>query len=299
MISNILTVILEALSVKESLFKFVKSVSFALFIVIGSFSLAEAKEVTVDGTGIDRESALRDARRMAVEQVVGAFVDSRTLVKNAMVELDNIYVKSSGFVGKIDILSEGIENGLYRVRATIDVEQNPSPELLKQVQAVIALNDPRIAVAVFKENSTVHEEAIESAIMDKLISLNFSHIIAPNAVAGLQDAQILNSLYNGNPIASSSAEFIVLAKCRTTTQGIRIPDFNGGYRDVGLNNGKTEMVAKIIRIDTGDILETFTLETSGIGGGSTTAEREALKNMASQAAEKVEEKFRRIGARQQ
>lgn len=286
---------------RECLFKFMTVLSFAGIILTGIFNTVEAKEVTVDGVGNDRDSALRDARRVAVEQVVGTFVDSRTLTSNYMVELDNIYLKSTGFVGKISILSEGMENGLYRVRATIDVDQNPNPELLRQVQAVMALNDPRIAVAVFKGNSTVHEEAIESAIMDRLISLNFTHVIDPNVVAALHNAQMLESLYNGRPIgsvgSSLGADFIVLAKCHTTSKDIKIPDFKGGYVDTGLNNGRTEMTAKIIRLDTGDILETFTVETSGIGEGTNTAEREALKNMANQAATKVDEKFRRIGAR--
>lgn len=273
----------------------------AILIIALIVNVAEAKEVTVDGMGTDHDSALRDARRLAVEQVVGTFVDSRTLTKNYMVELDNIYTKSTGFVGKVTILSEGVENGIYKIRATIDVSENPNPEILQQVQAVMALNDPRIAVAVFKGNSTLHEEAIESAIMERLISLNFTHVIAPNVVAGLHNAQMLNDLYNGRPVSgigsSFGADFIVLAKCNTTSKDIKIPDFKGGYLDTGLNNGQTELIAKIIRLDTGDILETFTVETSGIGEGTTTAEREALKNMANQAAAKVDEKFRRIGSR--
>lgn len=286
---------------KKSLFKFLTTVSFSAAIAAGIFNLAEAKEVTVDGVGTDRDSALRDARRLAVEQVVGTFVDSRTLTSNYILELDNIYLKSSGFVGKINVLSEGFEGGLYRVRAIIDVDQNPNPEILQQVQAVMALNDPRIAVTVFKGNSTIHEEAVESAIMDRLISLNFTHVIDPNIVAGLHNAQMLNDLYKGRSVSgvgsSFGADFIVLARCHTTSRDIKIPDFKGGYLDTGLNDGRTEMTAKIIRLDTGDILETFTVETSGIGEGTTTAEREALKNMANQAAAKVDEKFRRIGSR--
>ena len=286
---------------RKFLFKFLVILLLAGLSFMGIFNTAEAKEVTVDGVGLDRESAIRDARRVAVEEVVGTFVDSRTLTQNYMVELDNIYVKSSGFVGKVNVLSEGFENGMYRVRATIDVAQNPSPEILQQVQAVMALNDPRIAVAVFKGNSTAHEEAIESAIMGRLISLNFTHVIDPNIVAGLHNAQMLNNLYNGRPVSgvgsSFGADFIVLAKCYTTSNDIKIPDYKGGYLDTGLNDGRTEMVAKIIRLDTGDILETFNVETSGIGEGTTTAERAALKNMAEQAASKVDEKFRRIGSR--
>ena len=283
------------------MFKIIKMVSLALFVVMALLNVAEAEEVTVDGVGTDRESALKSARRLAVEQVVGVLIDSRTLTNSGIVELDNIYAKSSGFIGKVNILSEGMENGIYKVRATIDVNQNPTNEILQQVQAVVALNDPRIAVAVFKENSTNHEEAIESAIMERLISLKFTHVIDPKIVAGLQNAQMLDSLYNGRPInavgSSFGADFIVLGRCHTSSKDIKIPDFKGGYLDTGINNGQTEMTAKIVRLDTGDILETFNVETIGMGEGNSTAEREALKSMANQAASKIEEKFRRIGAR--
>lgn len=274
----------------------------ATLMIMGVFNITEAREVTVEGIGADRESALREARRLAVEQVAGTFVDSKTLTKNYMIELDNIYTNSKGFVGKVNILSEGFTGEFYKVRAVIDVDQNPSAEILQQVQAVMALNDPRIAVAVFKENSAVHEEAIESAIIDRLISLNFTHVTDPNIVAGLHNAQMLNDLYNGRPVGgigeNFGADFIVLAKCRTTAGGnIKIPDFKGGYIETGLNVGQTEMVTKIVRLDTGDILETFTIESAGISDDDSTAKHESLKNMANQAAAKVEEKFRRIGAR--
>ena len=285
----------------ERLFKFIRLLTIAGLIVIGMLNVAAAETVTVEGIGVDRESALRYARRVAVEQVVGTFVDSRTLTQNFMLELETIYTKSTGFVGKVDVLSEGFEGDVYKIRAAIDVNQNASPEILQQVQAVMALNDPRIAVAIFKEGSTIHEEAIEAAIMEKLISRNFTHVIDPKIVAGLQNAQMLDSLYSGRPIngvgSSLGADFIVLGKCRTTSRKVMIPDFKGGYKDVGLNNSTTEIVTKIIRMDTGDILETFTLETSGMESRAEGAENIALKNMANEAAEKVDEKFRRIGAR--
>ncbi|MBR6012670.1 MAG: hypothetical protein IK062_02680 [Selenomonadaceae bacterium] len=282
--------------------KFLKIFFLVGFIVAGIFNFAEAEEVTVEGVGTDRESALRDARRVAVEQVVGTFVDSRTLTNNFKIELDKVYLNSKGFVGKVNVLSEGMANGFYKVRAVINVDKNPSAEILQQVQAVMALNDPRIAVAVFKGNSATHEDAIESAIIDKLISLNFTHMIDPNIVAGLQNAQMQESLYNGRPISgvgsSFGADFIVLGRCHTVSSGgVKIPDFKGGYIETGLNVGKTELTAKIIRIDTGDILETFSIEVAGLSDNNSAAEREALKNMAGQAASKVEEKFRRIGAR--
>ena len=286
---------------KKILFKFFKAATLAGLVIAGTFNIAEAETVTVDGVGTDRESALKSARRLAVEQVVGVLVDSRTLVNNGMMELDNIYSKSNGFIGKIEILHEGMDNGLYKIQARIDVDKNPSPEILQQVQAVVALNDPRIAVVILKENFSIHEDSIESAIMDSLISRNFTHMIDPSIVSSLHNAQMLENLYNGRPVkdigSSLGADFIVLGKCRTNSKDIKIPDFKGGYLNTGLNSGKTEMTVKIIRLDTGDILETFNVETTGVDEGNSTAEREAVKNMANQAASKVDEKFRRIGAR--
>ena len=68
--------------------KFLKAVGIIFFVTIGFFSVTEAREVTVTGVGTDRESALKDARRVAVEEVAGTFIDSRTLTNKSMVELD-------------------------------------------------------------------------------------------------------------------------------------------------------------------------------------------------------------------
>ena len=59
---------------------------------------AAAQSVVVDGVGADERAALIDASRAAVEQVAGTFIDSRTLVENAAVKLDQIYTKAQGFV---------------------------------------------------------------------------------------------------------------------------------------------------------------------------------------------------------
>ena len=266
--------------------KLIKSLALALLVIMATLNVTEAKEVTVDGVGTDRDSALKDARRNAVEQVIGTFVDSRTLVNNAVVEMDQIYLKSAGFVGKVDVLSEGTDNGLYKVRATINVDESPNSELLKQVQAVMALNDPRILVAVFKENTNTHEESIESAIINRLVDMNFSHVVSAEGTAAEVNAR-------------RDVDFAVIARTRTTSTSIEFPDFKGGTYSTGINSGRTELSCKIVRLDTGDILETFVAEASGVKFGNEQAEREAVKNMADQAGAKVDEKFRKIGAKQQ
>ena len=72
--------------------------------VILSLSLSgnvSAQEVTVTGIGADKDSAIRDATRLAIEQVVGTFIDSRTLMENLRIQMDEVYKKSQGYVKRI------------------------------------------------------------------------------------------------------------------------------------------------------------------------------------------------------
>ena len=97
---------------------------------------AAAQQVVVDGAGIDRETALRDASRNAVEQVVGTLVDSRTLAQNAAVQLDEIYTKSQGFVTDIKLLSQTNQAGIVHIRAQVEVNTNPDAQLIEEVQTI-------------------------------------------------------------------------------------------------------------------------------------------------------------------
>ncbi len=263
-------------------------------------SSAFAKEVTVDGFGIDRQSALRDAERTAVESVVGTYIDSRTLVDKAVVELDEIYAKSEGYVVDVRVLQEGREGNGYKVHAAVTVSEDKN-DLVSRLQMIARLNDPRIAVVVLRENQNTHEKLIEAAMNDRLISLGFTRVLDANVASALQDAKMLRSLYDGRPIievgSSFGADFVVMSVTRVASNHISIPDFKGGYVDSGFSAGRAEMVTKIIRLDTGDILETFAIEGRGTMSEGSMAEHAALKDMALQAAQKVEEKFRRIGGR--
>lgn len=119
-------------------------ITLALMMLI-SFS-AMAQEVTVEGVGRNRDEAIANAERTAVEQVVGSLVDSQTLVENAMVKLDEIYMHAQGYVSGVKVLSEGNSNGLYKVTASMNVASEPNSSLIGQLETVMRLNDPRASV---------------------------------------------------------------------------------------------------------------------------------------------------------
>lgn len=262
-------------------------------------SSASAQVVSVDGFGIDRTSALRDAERSAVATVAGSYIDSRTLVSNGMTELDEIYAKATGFVRSSKILQEGTLNGSYTVKAQVDVDTAPNAALISRLSTIMRLNDPRIAVTVLNGNQ--HDDTIENALNERLIDMGFSHVIDAKLAASLHDARLLEQIYSGATNYTSigeslGADFIVVGKLSTEAKNIIIPDFKGGDLDTKLVTGRAVMNVKIIRLSTGEIIETFSVDSKGIQVDKKSASEKAIAELSSKAAAKLEEKFKKIGA---
>lgn len=103
---------------------------------MASICLASEKNIWVDATGeaymseIDTpkevmERAKKDAQNKAVEQAVGAFIRSHTLVANAQLAEDLVYASVRGKIQKVEIKKEGWDEkdrNLYRVRLRALVE---------------------------------------------------------------------------------------------------------------------------------------------------------------------------------
>ena len=66
----------------------------ALMTVALTCSSAQAQVVTVTGAGTSEAEAIKDAKRVAVEQVVGALVKSETNVQNYQLVMDTIKVRA-------------------------------------------------------------------------------------------------------------------------------------------------------------------------------------------------------------
>lgn len=277
-----------------------KKLVLIIMTLLMSTGVAFAEQVTVEGYGIDRNSALRDAQRVAVEQVAGTLIDSRTLVTNAVTAFDEISSKATGFVRGSSVLSEGNMNGSYYVKAVVDVDTSPNAALISQLQAVMGLNDPRILVVAL--NNGVHDDYIEESMNERLIDMGFSHVVEANMVSALHNAPILDQLYSGRPVSYQSsgslgADFAVIGKINTEAKGISIPDFRGGTIDTQMVSGKAEMIVKIIKLATGELIETFTVDGSGIQLDNSSAANKARGEMATKAASKLEAKFKKLGAK--
>jgi hypothetical protein len=116
-----------------------------------------------------RNIALNNAKRAAVEQVAGAFVQSRTSVNDFVFAQDKIYSSSSGNISSYVILSEGVNNfDAYEVEieANVDVQ-----ELLSDIKQILKVNGwsrkPRVSIEVNSNNPTAGTN-LKSILTSKL-----------------------------------------------------------------------------------------------------------------------------------
>ncbi len=98
--------------------------------------------------------------------------------------------------------------------------------------------------------------------------------------------------HNGN----LGIDYLVLGKSDTDEQKISLPDSKGNYTETMLTGTKVYLHVKIIKFATGQLVGTFSTEGMGIVNNMTRADNKALKEAAAKAAQKLEEKFRKLDA---
>ncbi len=90
----------------------------------------DTKRVVVSGVGSDRDAAIKQGLRSAVEQAIGVFLKSETVVENYQLISDKILSHSRGYVNSYEVIDEKAESGLYSVTLSAVV-------IVKQLEATL------------------------------------------------------------------------------------------------------------------------------------------------------------------
>lgn len=136
--------------------------------------LAEGVSAVVSTVDIARDHALNDALRKAVEQAVGAFITSETMVSSFQLIEDNIYSRTSGYVSGYRIIDEGLQGDLYRVVVRAVVRTDSIENDLAAVGLLLAgQGRPRVMVIVREltagqdlDDVTMGATMFETLVMD-------------------------------------------------------------------------------------------------------------------------------------
>ena len=289
-----------------------KKILIALFLCMAIAQTAFAQTVTVDGVGVDRDSAMRDAARTAVEQVAGMYISSETIVSNTSVELDEILSHAEGYVQNVQVISESAAGGEYRVRASVDVSTDPNSALMKRLDAVMRLNDPRIGVVILSDDSDLdnnysglpgHDTILETALNERLLTVGFKHVVDVNLVSWLQDSDMLNAIYRGDsalPYGANTSDrpidYLVIGRSHAEGYDIKLPNNRGGYVTSPMSSARTQLDLKIISFGTGTIIGTYSVEGQGVENSENLARRKSRQAAAVKAAEKLEQQFMKAAA---
>lgn len=272
-----------------------------------SLSTVMAQEVTVTGMGTDRDGALRDASRRAVEQVVGTFISSQTLMKDFAIELDEVYKNSQGFVKHVMVLNESrLDDATYKVTAKVDVDTNPDAKLMDTLTMIMRLNDPRIVVAVLERNDegqVVHNALAESTLNSRLLADGFSHVLDAAQVADLQNVPLLKNLYEGKRgellgEADHAADFLVIGTYTKDAGKVSIPNYKeSGMLETSIVNVKATLKIDVVSYNTGKIAGSFVVEGIGLENTISRAGDKAVSMAAQRAADKLTETLKAHGAK--
>ena len=144
-------------------------------LLVLSISIARADEpekiekVIVSGIGIDMDKAKQNAIRNAVEQVIGSYISSDTIVQNSTVLKDEVLNYSGGYVIDMKIIShEKNDDGLYSVKIEANVI---STKLKRKLESLNIATKKIEGKSLFGEAvSKIENQMAGQELLDKVLS---------------------------------------------------------------------------------------------------------------------------------
>lgn len=127
------------------------------------------EKIMVTGVGIDFEKARQNAIRNAIEQVIGTYVSSDTMVKNSQVIKDQILSYSGGYVKNMDVIAqERTDDGLFSIKIEALVI---STKLKRKIESMnIAMKKVEGESLFAEASSKIDEQRSGQELLDNMMS---------------------------------------------------------------------------------------------------------------------------------
>jgi hypothetical protein len=169
---------------------------------------AEGFAALVGDAGVARDEAVRDAQRRAVEQALGVFVESQTLVVNAQLVADEISTRASGFVQTYTITDEAKDDagGTYTLTIEACVSQEKLRTDLENFGAILReqLGNPRVIIQAQEGESKIVTEAAYTLLNDHFSKLGFDVRRAASEDITTSDADVMITV-NAQAVSTPTA----------------------------------------------------------------------------------------------
>jgi hypothetical protein len=271
-------------------------------------------EITVVGVGsilnndmaAARDQAIDDAMRKAVQQALGTFIKSETLVQNFQLVDDRILSWSAGYVKKYEILREGkvpIDTYEVQMRAAVNISELRLDD--DALAALIEKENPRVMVMIAEQNigetNYLHYfeadlSAAETAIIDVFRAKGFEVVDQAQAKENQERDKILSAL-EGN--AKSAAAIAAALQAELIITGKAVAKVATGFNMGGMKSCQANLTTRIISADDAKIIATASENAAyphidEVTGGTMAIQKAAKKcaeTLVSKVAAEAQKRF--------
>lgn len=243
--------------------------------------------------------------RNAVEQGLGTFVQSSTLVENFQVVSDNILTWSNGYVKTYNILSEGMtDQTTYEVSIQALLEMANLKNDWDSLQNLIAkMQNPRILIIMDEQNIgqsrdryhflSVDMTIAEATLMNKFLENGFDVIDGATMRQNIKAEQAYAAATGNSQLASQigkslGAEVIVTGKA--------IAKVATGINLGGMKSCQANLTARVVKADIASVIATSSQHAAyphidEVTGGTKAIEKAAVK-LGDELISKISKKWR-------
>ena len=239
---------------------------------------AAAQVVTVQGSGLSEDAAIKAAKRAAVEAVVGTLIQSRAMSVDSELIFDAVQSRTQGYVTSCEVVEKTSSGGLITVTARVDVADTPDSALMKDVELVMTLNDPRLGVVVEHygddggETFKKHAVHVEAVIREELIKRGFTHVVD----------------------ARGEVDYVIVGQISVgKAQEIRLPNWRNISGDdfktveTGLSRSTATLDCKLKKFDTDEVIGEFRAQSNSADATGNEVTAQTVTQLAADAAQQV------------
>ena len=255
--------------------------------------------------GLARDQAIDDALRKAVEQTLGTFVQSSTIVENNMLVEDNILSWSNGYVRKHNVVREGKADAqTYEVTVQAEVEMANLRNDWDGLQNLLnKMGNPRVMFMIDEKNIgdsrnryhylSVDINITENTLLNKFLENGFECVDPATVRENLQQDQAIAVLQGNTKMAAAIAKKL---GAEVVVTGKTITKVATGFNLGGMKSCQANITARVIKADIATIIATGTAHAAyphidEVTGG-TEAIKKATNKLSGELLNKITQKWK-------
>jgi len=271
-----------------------KSSIVLLILIFSIISYANSTAVvTVEGYGMNKQQALDDAYRVALEQVMGAWIKAKTKVKDMTPIEDLVLSRVSGYVKLKKIISYEYDEDMesYKVVAEVEVVEG---DIKKELGSLLAeAGSPSVGLIIKEEFSPKEGKCGYNLSPMFLASAGLNEMLSEEGIP-VQDISSLSE-YNETLRKSgvSNKDLIKVSQAAANIVSyilyLKANYYSRHVEEYDVCSIRLNLEGKLVRADTGEIVKAYAFNEVMAGGSPEAAINRILRKVVPKITQKVAE----------